>query len=575
MKIINESAQSSLKEWMDRSPSSQWLSASPSFTGKEHTDPFSLPKRSGIYIQLLDDTYSPGMLMQEVWRKIVIPYKEQAIDHLQHNILEQAMLDNRECWLTPLPAHPKDRQFSTNMEKILRISNDMVTYLLELRQSNEMLDVPWIFKVNISLLDKVSTIFLQRLILRSKEMPIAFDTYYFWKNQQKEMPGDVNQLIYRRVKDFYNSIGTFRLEPTHLRQPIDINRSSLPLERALIWCEGYAALSHGSDLKFNANNDDEEAEALMIMMRAYLFERQLSSAARILQKIVQQSKCSKVIRARACIFYALLLANHIKQPEAALPIVTQGKALLKNETGEAANREMGWLNNVEALIFYRLKRLSAAAKALQQVKTYITLVEEEDAALLSAAFTQNSSYLYEAIGKIEKAIQTQQIFLKRGDNLNDELLMSHWFRIGFLKGEIGEYEEAVNWLLKAYQTCSDMGDWYMQEWIARSAAYIWLKANQPNQAVKWLERSAEGCKKVHMITEWVDVTVTRIAVCQLIGVQKQPFIRQLNRLKNSHQTEVEDGLKRLERFKREEIQLHHLLPKPNSRFYYPFHKLWF
>lgn len=576
MKVM-KSDKHDLLNWIDQGALDQWFSACPSVTGREHQELPSLDGRVAILIQLQEDTYTPAHLLYKMWDVLIHPYIGKSIQ-LQHAYtpLHQALEEDETGWLTPLPAHSMDRQFSTNMEKILRIANDMVSCLLEIRAQTAEIQVPWILQLNVSCLDKVSLIFLQRLIVRTKDLPIGFTTYYFNQENVPCKDHNVNQLIQIRVKDFYKSIGVDHLKETFLiRSSYEQHQIlNLSLEKALVWCDGYAVLAHANEALHKADNE-EEAEALFLVMRAYLFERQLSAAESTLQKIIQTHKYSSHIRARAAIYDALLLANHIKHPEDAIHVVKKGMTFLRGRNDESAVREMAWLHNVEALTYYRLQQLALAAKSLQQVKVYIKQLGAEDAALLSSAYAQNSSYLYEAIGKIDAAIQAQQIFIDKNAGQEDSFLIAHWFRIGFLAGKKGELHLALSWLDKAYQACKRLSDSYMQEWIARSTAYLLLQSREMDRAALWLQRSAELCQKIHLLPEWISVSTALSAVRQITGVSEEPSESTVRRNVNLSPSLLRNRKKQLEQVERGEIELYQIVPKPNSRFFYPFHHFWF
>lgn len=577
MKVM-KSDKLDLLNWMDQGAEHQWFSASPSITGREHQELPPLHGRKAISIQLKEDTYMPAKLLYKVWDVLINPYIEKRIT-LQnyYKSLHQALKEDETGWLTPLPAHPKDRQFSTNIEKILRIANDMVSCLLEIREQTTEIQVPWILQINVSYLDKVSLIFLQRLIYRTKDLPIAIDTYYFHQQHFSSRDQNINQLINIRVRDFYKSLGVDHLKETAKTGSSNERFQLLntPLEKALVWCDGYSVLAHANQLLTKVCHDEEEAEVLFLVMRAYLFERQLSAAELTLQNIIQTNKYSSNIRARASIYYALLLANHIKRPEEALRVVNKGMAFLSGINDESAVREMAWLHNVEALTYYRLQQLPQAAKSLQQVKVYIKQIGEEDAALLSSAYAQNSSYLYEAIGKMDAAIQAQQVFIHKNAGQDDSFLVGHWFRIGFLAGKKGELDISLSWLDKAYQACNMISDPYMQEWIARSTAYILLQSKEMDRAALWLQRSANLCRKIHLVPEWISVSSALSAVHKMIGASEEPWKSAIKRAEKLYPSELRNRKEQLEKMERGEIEVYQIIPKPNSRFFYPFHHFWF
>ncbi|RPK31288.1 tetratricopeptide repeat protein [Paenibacillus xylanexedens] len=577
MKVM-KSDKLDLFNWIDQGAEHQWFSASPSITGREHHELPPLHERKSILIELKEDTYLPAKLLYKVWDVLIDPYiaKRTTIQNA-YKALHQALKEDETGWLTPLPAHPLDRQFSTNMEKILRIANDTVSCLLEIREQTTEIQVPWILPLNVSYLDKVSLIFLQRLIYRTKKLPIAIDTYYFYQEHISSKDLDANQLIYIRVRDFYKSLGVDHLNQTD-KTRLSNERFQLlktPLEKAVVWCDGYSVLAHANQLLTKVCNDEEEAELLFLVMRAYLFERQLSAAESTLQKIIQTNKYSSSIRARASIYYALLLANHIKRPEEAIHVVDQGMRFLSGMNDESAVREMAWLHNVKALTYYRLQQLPQAAKSLQQVKVYIKQLGKEDTVLLSSAYAQNSSYLYEAIGKIDAAIQTQQIFIQKNAGQDDSFLVAHWFRIGFLAGKKGELHIALSWLDKAYEACNRISDPYMQEWIARSTAYILLQSKEMDRAALWLQRSTDLCNKIHLLPELISVSTALYAVHQMIGVSEEPSESPIRRDESLSPSELRIRKEQLEHIERGEIEVYQIIPKPNSRFFYPFHHFWF
>ncbi|MEK3823570.1 tetratricopeptide repeat protein [Paenibacillus sp. FSL K6-1558] len=577
MKVM-KSDKHDLLNWIDQGALDQWFSACPSVTGREHQELPSLDGRVAILIQLQEDTYTPAHLLYKMWDVLIHPYIGKSIQ-LQHAYtpLHQALEEDETGWLTPLPAHSMDRQFSTNMEKILRIANDMVSCLLEIRAQTPEIQVPWILQLNVSCLDKVSLIFLQRLIVRTKDLPFGIATYYFNQENIPCKDQNVNQLIQIRVKDFYKSLGVDHLKETSIirssYEPYPL--LNLSLEKALVWCDGYAVLAHANEALDKAVNDEEEPEVLFLVMRAYLFERQLSAAESTLQKITQAHKYSNDIRARAAIYDALLLANHIKRPEDAIHVVRKGISFLRGRNDESAIREMAWLHNVEALTYYRLQQLPQAAKSLQQVKEYIKQLGEEDAALLSSAYAQNSSYLYEAIGKIDAAKQAQHIFIHKNAGQEDRFLLPHWFRIGFLAGKKGELDQALSWLDKAYQACNRLSDSYMQEWIARSTAYLLLQSREMDRAALWLQRSADLCQKIHLLPEWISISTALRAVRQITGVSEELSESTVKRNVILSPSQLRIRKKQLEQIERGEIEIYQIVPKPNSRFFYPFHHFWF